>query len=85
MPVAFLYVSLSFTDPHPWTRILLRSLPILPLAVWTLWFDRQRPFQRMAAPVRAAARIATLLGIMALTVVLLGIALNWLYDPARVV
>ena len=83
LPIAFLYVYFSFTEPAPTVRILLRSAPILPLAIWTLWFDRQRPFQRMAPFWRTAARALTLAGIMALTVALLGVALNWLYDPTR--
>jgi hypothetical protein len=83
-PLGFIYVYLSFTEPHPAARILLRSVPILPLAIWTLWFDRQRPFERVMPAWRMAVRVLALLLIMALTVMLLGVALNWLYDPTRV-
>lgn len=83
MPVAFVYVYLSFTHPSPIVRIALRSLPFLPLAVWTLWFDGQRPFEGYSRPWRLGARVITLLGLMAVTVGVLGVALNWLYDPTR--
>lgn len=82
-PLAGLYVYLSFTHPNPGARILLRTLPVLPFVVWTLWFDATRPFQG-ARPGRRAARLLSLLGTMALAVGLLGFALNWLYDPSRV-
>jgi hypothetical protein len=84
-PIAGLYVYLSFADPNPSLRILLRTLPILPLAVWTLWFDRTRPLQDLPLRLQIAGRLGSLLGIMALAVALLGLALNWLYDPGRVV
>jgi uncharacterized iron-regulated membrane protein len=64
-------------------RIVLRSLPVLPLAIWTLWFDRSRPFERWAPAIRRAGRVALLLVVMAFAVALLGLGLNWLYDPGR--
>lgn len=82
-PIAFLYVFLSFTALSQDARIILRSAPVLPLAIWTLWLDRQRPFEGLSPWRRLAARVLSLLGIMALTVALLGVALNWLYDPSR--
>jgi hypothetical protein len=62
---------------------VLRSLPVLPVAIWTLWFDRSRPFERHAPAIRWAGRAALLLVVMAFAVALLGIGLNWLYDPGR--
>jgi len=62
---------------------VLRSLPVLPVAVWTLWFDRSRPLESQAPAIRRAGRVALLLVVMAFAVALLGIGLNWLYDPGR--
>ena len=83
-PLAGFYVYLSFTHPNPGARILLRTLPILPLAVWTLWLDPARPFRQAAPLRRLAGRVLLLVAVMALAVGLLGVALNWLYDPSRV-
>ncbi len=79
--LAGLYVIAAFVAPNPLLRIVLRTFPVLPLAIWTLWFDRSRPFKRR----RLAGRVALLIMVMAFAVVLLGIGLNWLYDPKRVV
>jgi len=79
-----LYVIVAFFAPSPLVRIVLRSLPVLPVAIWTLWFDRSRPFERQAAPIRIVGRIGLLLLAMALVIALLGLGLNWIYDPNRV-
>jgi hypothetical protein len=83
--VAALYVIVAFVVPNPLVRVVLRSLPVLPVAVWTLWFDRSRPFEQQTAAIRITARVALLILVMAFAVALLGIGLNWLYDPARVI
>jgi hypothetical protein len=83
IPLAGLYVIEAFIAPHPLIRIVLRSLPVLPVAIWTLWFDRSRPFERQGPSIRQIGRIALLLVVMAFAVALLGIGLNWLYDPGR--
>jgi hypothetical protein len=85
IPVAAIYVIVAFTAPNPLLRIILRCLPVVPAAVWTLWFDPSRPLKRRPLPFRLAARIGLLVLIMALTVALLGLGLNWIYDPARVI
>jgi hypothetical protein len=66
-------------------RIVLRSLPVLPVAIWTLWYEKSRPFKRQRLTIRIAGRILLLVLVMAFAVALLGLALNWLYDPHRVV
>jgi hypothetical protein len=81
--LAGFYVIESFIAPDPRVRIVLRSLPVLPVAVWTLWFEKSRPFERRPPTIRVAGRILLLLLVMAFTVAFLGIALNWLYDPGR--
>jgi hypothetical protein len=83
--LAALYVIEAFTAPSPLVRIVLRSLPVLPVAIWTLWFDRSRPFERQAAPIRILGRTGLLLLAMALVIALLGLGLNWIYDPRRVI
>jgi len=83
IPLAALYVIEAFIVPNPLARIVLRSLPVLPVAIWTLWFDRSRPLESRAPAIRRAGRVALLLLVMAFAVALLGIGLNWLYDPSR--
>jgi hypothetical protein len=81
--LAGFYVIEAFVAPSPLLRIVLRSLPVLPVAIWTLWFDRSRPFEREAPPIRRIGRVGLLLVVMAFAVALLGVGLNWLYDPQR--
>jgi hypothetical protein len=83
--VATLYVIEAFTASSPLLRIVLRSAPVLPVAIWTLWFDRSRPFERRPPAVRLSGRLALLVLVMAFAVALLGLGLNWLYDPSRVI
>jgi hypothetical protein len=85
IPVAGVYVIEAFTAPSPLLRIVLRSLPVLPVAIWTLWFDRSRPFEPRPPAIRLSARLALLVLVMAFAVALLGFGLNWLYDPSRVI
>ncbi len=85
IPLAALYVIEAFTAASPLVRIVLRSLPVLPVAIWTLWFDRARPFKRQPPAFRVAGRVALLLVVMAFAIALLGIGLNWPYDPRRVI
>ena len=85
IPLAAFYVIEAFIAPNPQVRIGLRSLPVLPLAIWTLWYDKSRPFERHQPPIRVAGRILLLVLVMAFAVAILGIGLNWLYDPARVI
>ena len=84
-PVAGLYVIDSFIFPDPVVRIILRTAPVLPAAIWTLWFDRSRPLQSWPAALRFGVRALLLLAIMVFAVALLGLFINWLYDPSRVV
>ncbi len=85
VPLAAAYVIVAFTAPSPMLRIALRCAPVLPVAIWTLWFDRSRPFQTQALILRTTARAILLLLVMAFALLVLGAALNWLYDPNRVV
>ena len=84
LPLAVVYVDLALTFPNPAARMALRTLPVLPLAIWTLWLDGDRPFEASPRWRKHGGRLLSLLAIMALAIVLLGLFLNWLYDPARV-
>lgn len=85
MALARFYVIEAFIAANPLVRTVLRSLPVLPVAIWTLWFDRSRPLESQAPAIRRAGRVALLLVVMAFAVAILGIGLNWLYDPNRVI
>ena len=85
LPIATAYVIAAFVAPNPVIRIVLRTVPVLPIAIWTLWFDPSRVFERQHPAIRFGARITLLLLVMAFAVALLGIGLNWLYDPKRVI
>jgi hypothetical protein len=80
-----LYVIAAFTAPSPILRIVLRTSPVLPVAVWTLWFDRSRPFEGRPPAIRLGGRLGLLVLIMAFAAAILGLGLNWLYDPNRVI
>src|SRR5437763_16980428 len=83
IPLAGFYVIEAFLASNPLLRIELRSLPVLPVAIWTLWFETSRPLERQRPLIRVAGRIALLVLVMAFAVAILGIGLNWLYDPNR--
>lgn len=83
IPIAGLYVIEAFIAPSPLLRIALRSLPVLPVAIWTLWFEKSRPLEGQRPPIRVAGRIVLLALVLAFAVAILGIGLNWLYDPSR--
>ena len=83
IPLAGFYVIEAFIAPNPLVRIGLRSLPALPVAIWTIWFETSRPLERQRPLIRVAGRIALLVLVMAFAVAILGIGLNWLYDPNR--
>ena len=82
--LAAFYVIEAFTAPNPLVRVGLRSLPVLPVAIWTLWYEKSRPFERRSLTVRVAGLVLLLALVMAFAVAILGIGLNWLYDPHRV-
>src|ERR1700737_1702904 len=79
--LAGFYVIEAFIAPNPLLRIVLRSLPVLPVAIWTLWFDRSRPFKRRRPGIRLAGRVALLLVVVAFALAGLGIGLYLLSHP----
>jgi hypothetical protein len=84
-PLAAAYVYLAFFFPQPEVRIVLRSAPVVPFAIWAVFLDPRRPL-RTAPPARRLVGQAVLLVVTVLFAVLvLGLGLNWVFDPARVV
>lgn len=83
--LAGFYVIAAFIAPSPLLRIALRSLPVLPVAVWTLWYEKSRPLERRPPIIRRAGRTLLLVLVMAFAIAVLGLGLNWLYDPSRVI
>src|ERR1700694_802741 len=71
--LAAVYVIEAFTYPNPIVRIVLRSVPVLPIAIWTLWFDRARPFERQGPAIRQIGRVALLVVAVTFAVAVLGI------------
>jgi len=82
--LAGFYVIEAFIAPHPLIRIVLRTLPVLPFAIWTLWYEKSRPLERQRPMIRVAGRVLLLMLVMVFAIAVLGIGLNWLYDPKRV-
>lgn len=82
--VGGLYVVYAFIAPSPLLRIVMRSAPFLPLAIWTIWLDAKRPLEGAPPPIRIVGRLGLLVLVMSLVVLVLGIGLNWLYDPSRI-
>jgi hypothetical protein len=83
-PLAAFYLYQAFTNPSPGLRILLRTLPVAPAAIWTVWFDRTRPFEGLSPISRQLARLLALAGILGFAVLVLGFGLNWIYDLNRI-
>jgi hypothetical protein len=79
------YVYESFLFPDPTVRILLRTIPVLPFAAWTIFFDPKRPLRNVSGVVGTPLRVLLLAAVMAFAALVLGLGLNWVYDPNRVV
>jgi hypothetical protein len=82
VPVGAFYVIEAFIAPNPLVRIVLRTVPVLPVAIWTLWYEKSRPFEGQQPMLRAAGRILILVLVMGFAVLVLGIGLNWVYNGA---
>ena len=77
-----MYQSFFFTDPG--LRILLRTIPVLPFATWTIFFDAKRPLRKVSGVVGVCSRVLLVAATMAFAALVLGLALNWVYDPNHV-
>ncbi len=83
VPILAGYLYETFVNSNPATRIVLRTLPILPLALWVIFVDATRPLQEASFPLKAAGRMVLLAGSMTFAFVVLGLGLNWLFEPKR--
>ena len=84
MPIAAAYLYEAFTLPQPDIRIVLRTMPVVPLAVWAVFFDARRPFQNAPTGVRFIGRSLLLVLTVAFALLVLGLGLNWVFDPRRI-
>jgi len=71
--LAGFYVIEAFIAPNPLVRIVLRSLPVLPVAIWTLWYEKSRPLERQRPTIRVAGRVLLLMLLVAFAVAILGV------------
>ena len=84
-PVAAAYVYLAFFFPQPEVRIVLRSAPVVPFAIWAVFLDPRRPLRTAPAALRLVGQAVLLVATLLFAVLVLGLGLNWVFDPARVV
>ncbi len=82
-PILAGYLYQTLVNSNPAIRIGLRTLPILPLALWVIFFDGSRPLRQASFPLRAAGRMVNLAGSMAFAFLVLGLGLNWRFEPKR--
>ena len=84
-PVAVAYVYVAFFFPHPDVRIVLRSAPVVPFAIWAVFLAPRRPLRTAPAALRLVGQAVLLVATLLFAVLVLGLGLNWVFDPARVV
>jgi len=83
--VAAAYVYLAFFFPQPEVRIVLRSAPVVPFAIWAVFLDPRRPLRTAPPARRLVGQAVLLVATLVFAVLVLGLGLNWIFDPARVV
>jgi len=88
LPLALLaaaYLYLAFFFPQPDVRIALRTVPVLPFAIWAVYVDPRRPLRTAPPARRLVGQAVLLVATVLFAVLVLGLGLNWIFDPARVV
>jgi hypothetical protein len=85
VPLAAAYVYAAFLFPQPDVRIVLRSAPVVPFAIWAVFLDPRRPLRTAPAALRLVGQAVLLVATLLFAVLVLGLGLNWVFDPARVV
>jgi hypothetical protein len=83
-PVATAYVYAAFLLPQPNVGIVLRTLPVVPFAIWVTFYDRNPPWQKAPKVLQLAGRLVLLIGTVAFAALVLGFGLNWVFDANRV-
>ncbi len=84
-PLAAAYVYLGFFFPQPDVRIALRTVPVVPFAIWAIYLDPRRPLRTAPPARRLVGQALLLVATVLFAVLVLGLGLNWIFDPARVV
>ncbi len=83
MAAAYVYVAFFF--PQPEVRIVLRSVPVMPFAIWAVFLDPRRPLRSAPPARRVVGQALLLVATVLFAVLVLGLGLNWIFDPTRVV
>src|SRR5438067_13597004 len=68
IPIAGFYVIEAFLAPNPLLRIELRSLAVLPVAIWTLWFEKSRALEGRRLMIRVVGGLVLFVMVMAFAV-----------------
>lgn len=84
IPVAAAYVWLAFTFSQPEVRMALRTLPVVPFTIWAIFVDDRRPLKAAPVGVRIVGRSLLFLVTVCFALLVLGVGLNWIFDPNRV-
>jgi hypothetical protein len=84
-PMAAAYIYLAFFFPQPDVRIALRTVPVVPFAIWAIYLDPRRPLRTAPAALRLVGQAVLLVATLLFAVLVLGLGLNWIFDPRRVV
>jgi len=84
-PLAAAYVYAAFFFPQPDVRIVLRTAPVVPFAIWAVFVDPRRPLRTAPPARRLVGQVLLLMATVLFAVLVLGLGLNWIFDPARVV
>jgi hypothetical protein len=85
VPLAAAYVYAAFLFPQPDVRIVLRSAPVVPFAIWAVFLDPRRPLRTAPPARRLVGQAMLLVATLLFAVLVLGLGLNWIFDPSRVV
>jgi hypothetical protein len=84
-PMAAAYIYLAFFFPQPDVRIALRTVPVVPFAIWAIYLDPRRPLRTAPAALRLVGQAVLLAATLLFAVLVLGLGLNWIFDPRRVI
>jgi hypothetical protein len=85
VPLAAAYVYAAFLFPQPDVRIALRTVPVVPFAIWAVYVDPRRPLRTAPPARRLVGQALLLVATVLFAVLVLGLGLNWIFDPTRVV
>ncbi len=82
--MAAAYVYVAFFYPEPDVRIVLRTLPVVPFAIWAVYFDPRRPLRTVPLAARLVGQAVLLVATVLFAALVLGLGLNWIFDPRHI-